>query len=118
MLYVRIDGKSYLVHRLIWLWVRGEWPQDFIDHANRDSADNRWCNIRPANRSQNNVNSRARNTDFGHKGLYRKPNGRIGVQIRHNGRTKNLGTFLDIEIAKRAYARAARYAFGEFARTR
>lgn len=26
-LVTRIDGKNYKLHRLIWLWVHGEWPR-------------------------------------------------------------------------------------------
>lgn len=27
-------GKSYLIHRLIWLLEKGEWPKNQIDHIN------------------------------------------------------------------------------------
>ena len=32
---VKIDGKSYLVHRLIWLYVYGNLPKLDIDHKNK-----------------------------------------------------------------------------------
>ena len=115
-LQVPIDGKMYLVHRVMWLWVYDRWPRGLIDHINLNPADNRWCNLRPVNYFQNLANSRARNTEFGHEGLPRRPSGRIQVNIRHNGRRIYLGTFSDLEIAKQAYARAARLFFGEFAR--
>jgi hypothetical protein len=45
---VRIDGKNYGVHRLIWAMKTGEWPEHSIDHINRDPLDNRWVNLREA----------------------------------------------------------------------
>jgi len=39
---VRIHGKSYVVHRIIWLMMTGSFPEATIDHINRDRSDNRW----------------------------------------------------------------------------
>lgn len=42
---VFIDGKHHLSSRVIWKMVTGEEPL-FIDHENRDRADNRFVNFR------------------------------------------------------------------------
>src|SRR5262245_14923519 len=39
---VSVDGRDYLVHRVIWLWMTGEWPAAQIDHRNGVRDDNRW----------------------------------------------------------------------------
>jgi len=50
-----IDFKTYMVHRLIWLYVHGVWP-DQIDHINHDRKDNRICNLRSVSSKDNNKN--------------------------------------------------------------
>lgn len=40
-----IFNKGYQAHRIIWLYVTGEWPEQ-IDHENGIRSDNRWCNLR------------------------------------------------------------------------
>lgn len=55
---VRIDGKFYLVHRLIAETFIGEIPPDCeIDHLNRVRDDNRIENIRIVTRSENHRNT-------------------------------------------------------------
>jgi hypothetical protein len=38
--YVKIDGRRYLEHRVIWFYMTGEWPAENIDHIDGDSANN------------------------------------------------------------------------------
>ena len=47
-LRIWIDGKRYYSHRLAWLYMYGEWPNNGIDHINGDGIDNRIENIREA----------------------------------------------------------------------
>src|SRR6056297_3524313 len=48
--------KQYVVHRLIWVYMTGDWPNGVIDHINRDRTDNRWCNLRDVDYSLNSQN--------------------------------------------------------------
>ena len=45
--------KSYLVHRVIWLWQTGRWPDPEVDHENQSPSDNRWENLQEATHQQN-----------------------------------------------------------------
>jgi hypothetical protein len=55
---IRIDGKAYSAHRIIWLYVYGAWPVNDIDHVNGLRHDNRICNLREATKAQNSQNQR------------------------------------------------------------
>ena len=57
-LRIRIDGKGYQAHRLIWLYVNGAWPVNEIDHVNGVRNDNRISNLREVTNSQNLQNQR------------------------------------------------------------
>lgn len=67
---VYIDKRQYKLHRLAWLYMTGNWPEYQIDHINGITTDNRWCNLRQANNSQNTCNQKIqRNNTSGYKGV-------------------------------------------------
>lgn len=112
--YVNIHYKraSYQAHRLIWLHVHGELPE-LIDHIDRDKANNRLSNLRPATHSQNNFNcSRSRGAD---RGVYETPNGRWQARLFKDRKFQYLGTFDKKEDALEAFRVGAQKLFGEFA---
>lgn len=53
-----IDGRKYLVHRVIWLMVAGAWPEERIDHRDGVSTHNWWLNLRDATAQVNAQNQR------------------------------------------------------------
>jgi len=53
-----LHGKLFYVHRLIWLYMTGEWPAE-VDHEDGDGLNNKWNNLRDAgSRTENNKNHR------------------------------------------------------------
>lgn len=60
-LCIKTGGKSYKSSRLAFLYMTGAWPKDEMDHINRIQSDDRWENLREANRSLNTLNR-----DFAH----------------------------------------------------
>lgn len=55
---VRVDGRLYKAHRLAWLHVTGEWPQNEIDHRDGDNSNNRFANLRDVTSEVNKQNQR------------------------------------------------------------
>ncbi len=101
------------MHRLITKAKRGE----EIDHINHDKMDNRRENLRKATHSQNCQN---RPPDIKNKSGYRgvhwfKAGNKWAARIGVNGKRIFLGYFDNKEGAAKAYNKAARLEYGEFA---
>jgi hypothetical protein len=113
---IRILGRSYLAHQIVWLLHTGVFPTFEINHKNGNRDDNSWSNLRPTNRQCIGANrGKNRNNTSGFKGVVRWPDGRWRAQIGKNRRSIHLGLFETIEEARAAYIRAAIKLFGEFA---
>jgi hypothetical protein len=117
---INVDGKNYLAHRLAWLYVKGEWPQGWLDHINGHPGDNAFRNLRIANGSQNNCNRRTRRDNLsGLKGVTQdRRDQRYSARIKIKGRRTSLGYFDTPEEAHAAYCRASADLHGEFGRTK
>lgn len=117
-LLIRIDGVLYRACRLAWFYVHSVWPEKMIDHKNLDKGDDRLCNLREANDSQNNSNRRAtRGSASGLKGVsWYSRERRWVAAIKVNGKRRCLGYFRDPKAAHRAYVAAISATHGEFGR--
>ena len=104
-LYLSVDGHKYSVHRLVWLYVYGEWPKKLVDHINRVKTDNRIANLREATSAENNQNTPVLKTNTsGYRGVcWCKRDSKWEAKIKHNKRTKFIGKFDCIEDAYQAY---------------
>lgn len=110
---IRLKGRLYVAHRVIWFMQTGEFPEVDIDHKDLDRTNNRWSNLRLAERWQNIANRPARNK-LGIKGV--KPSGKKFVaNITVAGTSIHLGTYDTVEGAGQAYQEASEIAHGEFA---
>ena len=114
---IRIDGKLHQSSRLAWLYMTGKWPKLEINFINRNSSDTRWANLQEMTPTQRRMNGRRR-CKLGVMGVCTTDSGTYVARIRVAGRRKYLGTFDTIKKASAAYSKAAKRAFGEFARAR
>lgn len=104
-----IDGSDYLLHRLAWFYIHGEWPRFNIDHINGVTADNRLCNLRDVPQNVNVQNQRrpsVSNTS-GFLGVGREGK-RFSAKIKVNRVVRYLGAFDTPEEAYAAYVAAKR----------
>ena len=105
-----VNNKGYLIgfvlrerhksHRIIHLWMTGKWPNE-TDHENGIVDDNRWENLRSANKQENSKNrSTPENNTSGRIGVYwHKPTCKWTSRIKVNGISKYLGLFETFEAA-------------------
>lgn len=85
-LWIRVDTKRYLAHRLAWLYVTGSWPIDQIDHRDMDRSNNAFSNLRECSYSQNKMNTTAQgNNKLGLKNIHQIRNGSFKVSIGKDG---------------------------------
>ena len=95
-LIIKIKGKQYKAHRLVFAYHNGYFPTMEIDHINRNRLDNRIENLREVDR-QTNVDNTTRkpNFDTGVIGIY-KDKYTKGLKaiyaFRHKGKTYRFRT--------------------------
>lgn len=92
---LKINKQFFYGHRLAWFFVYKEYPSLEIDHINGNPSDNRICNLRLANRHENNQNRIARSDSCsGIRGVFfRKDTKKWKAEIRVNKKLISLGCF-------------------------
>lgn len=105
------NNRRISMHRLI----TGATSDQIVDHKNRDSLDNRRCNLRIVTSSQNMANRR-KNSRSKYKGIwFDRQRRRWRAAIEFNGKRYSLGRFKEPVQAALAYDQAARKIHGSFA---
>ncbi len=108
--YIRItiNKTTYRAHRLIWLYMTGDFPKNQIDHKDGDGLNNKWSNIQDVTIEENYKNKRIyKNNKSGHTGVcWLRRSRRWLATICVNGKTTELGTFVDINDAIEVRSRA------------
>jgi hypothetical protein len=104
-----VDRRTYLLHRLAWLYMTGEWPSMRIDHVDDDPINNAFANLRDVDRST--ILQKQRKAHRGSKaGILgvSLARGRWVARMTIEGRRVHLGTFASAEEAGSAYREAKR----------
>ena len=108
--------KKYTAHRLAWFYINGAWPKQQLDHINRQKTDNRICNLRECNDSQNRKNIGLNKVNkSGFKGVsIDKFNSNWKARIFIEGKEIWLGRHKTAELASQAYEAYAKQHHSEF----
>ena len=113
---IRINGKGYRAHRLVWLITHGYWPEMEIDHVNGDKKDNRLTNLRLADRVQQGHNRKSSGKS-GLLGVHWCKNAKKWISFtRLNSKKKYLGSFDCPAAASFAYQIATHKKVGDYTR--
>jgi len=114
----RVDDILVRNHHIVWLIETGEWPKQELDHINRDPSDNRFSNLRYANRHQQGRNQKLQKRREGKwKGVHITSSGKYSVKIKHKGQQiSGLGCrYEDPREAALVYNMYAERLFGPYA---
>lgn len=113
---VGVNGKLYLLHRLIFLWHHGRLPE-VLDHINGTKSDNRIENLREATFLQNSHNKKIpSNNGSGITGVgWDAKRERWEARISVNKKVRRIGYFQNFHDAVSARKSAEEKYFGEFA---
>lgn len=113
-----IVGVTLRAHRLIWAMQTDAWPEDEIDHIDRDRSNNRWVNLRAATRTQNGGNLASKpnssSSYLGVSSFFGSPTKKWRAQVMHKGKRYYLGSFVTEVEAAQAYDKFAKDLRGEF----
>ena len=116
---IKINRKPYKAHRLAYLYMTGNFPENFIDHINHIRDDNRWTNLRDATYSQNQFNKSTNKTNTsGYKGVsWNKQVKKWRAQIKYMKKSIYIGYYTTPQEAAEAYNKKAIELSGKFAYT-
>ena len=104
-----IDSKSYLQHRMAWLYVYGDFPDGIIDHIDGNKSNNKITNLRVGTQALNAQNRKKAqsNNKIGLMGVF-KHQDKWRTRIQTRGLMTELGCFDTPEEAHAVYIKAKR----------
>ncbi len=116
---ISIHGTHYACARLAWFYIRGAWPNGWVDHIDGDTLNNRMSNLRIATEQQSSFNRGIPSSNTsGFRGVvYLQKQRKWWARMFKNGKWICMGSAHKTpESASMAYEAKAREIHGEFYR--
>lgn len=104
--------KTYLAHRLAFVFMQGKYPDKHVDHIDGNKTNNKWANLRLATNAENmqnrlaNSNSLTKKVGVSKYGSSCRAKKQWRAKIVVNGKPIHLGSFYSEDEAAQAYAEA------------
>jgi len=110
---ISVHNRCYQAHRLAFLYMTGEFPEDQVDHIDGNGLNNIWTNLRPVTCGENHKNTRknVRNISGVTGVAWAKARRKWYAYISVDSCNKHLGYFHDKEEAI-AVRKAAEVLYG------
>ena len=92
---INYNHKTYKAHRIIYMYMTGNFPDGCIDHINGVKDDNKWMNLREATNTDNNRNKCThKNNTSGVMGVrFRKDRNTWIAEICSKSKVIRIGSF-------------------------
>jgi hypothetical protein len=92
---IKISGKEYFAHRLVWFYMYGVWPEKEIDHIDHNTINNKISNLRSVSLSENrkNISKSKKNTSGVVGVLFLTRERKWSARIQVNCKNIYLGTY-------------------------
>ena len=92
-IYVSLNKKKYLAHRLAWFYIYGKWPLNCIDHINGIRDDNRINNLRDVTPRENSQNRKEHRLGHLPGTTFNKQKNKWHSRYKLNNKSIHLGSF-------------------------
>ena len=98
---IQIDNNQYKAHRLAWLYIKGYFPENDVDHIDQDKSNNKWENLREVSK-QCNMRNRGitKNNTSGVTGVcWNKKGDKWCSYLKVSGKRIHLGYYINFDNA-------------------
>lgn len=113
---IRYKGVLVRAHNIVWLMIKGVWPDKELDHKDTNPQNNSIDNLRESDRNEQGMNQKLQARRAGkYKGVHQSSSGKFYVKIKFHGKQLYYGSYESELEAAMVYNINAEKLFGKFA---
>ena len=97
---VKVLGRKFKAHQIVWFLCKGQWPKLPLDHINGDKSDNRPENLRELSHKQNTRSFASTHGAIPFRGVtFKKSRGKFSARVCYNYKEHHIGYYDTAEEA-------------------